>query len=85
MPDDIIGYLKGRKNPDTGVSMYETLRKGLRDENRTAVYNDFVKKVPTDIFERNDKNKLVLNENVKGWLEINANKIKKEIYEVYAG
>ena len=85
MPGDIIGYLKGRKNPDTGVSMYETLRKGLRDENRTAVYNDFVKKVPTDIFERNDKNKLVLNENVKGWLEINANKIKKEIYEVYAG
>lgn len=83
--DEIIAYLKGRKNPDTGVSMYETLRKGLRDENRTAVYNDFVKKVPTDIFERNDKNKLVLNENVKGWLEINANKIKKEIYEVYAG
>ena len=85
MPGDIIGYLKGRKNPDTGVSMYETLRKGLRDENRTAVYNDFVKKVPTDIFERNDKNKLVLNENVESWLEINANKIKKEIYEVYAG
>ena len=87
MPADseIIAYLKDRTNPVSGESMYDTLRDGLKDENRTAVYNDFVKKVPTDIFERNDKNKLVLNEDVESWLEIKANKIKKEIYEVYVG
>ena len=48
-----------------------------------AIYNAFVKDVPTDIFERNDKNKLELNENVEKWLDIEAGKIKKQIYDVY--
>lgn len=86
MPADgeIINYLKSRTNPVSGESMYDTIRDGLKDENRTTVYNAFVKDVPTDIFERNDKNKLELNENVEKWLDIEAGKIKKQIYDVYA-
>ena len=85
MPADseIINYLKSRTNPVSGESMYDTIRDGLKDENRTTVYNAFVKDVPTDIFERNDKNKLELNENVEKWLDIEAGKIKKQIYDVY--
>ena len=82
---EIIAYLKSRVNPSTGKSLYETLRDGLKTENRTLKYNAFVSKVPEDIFERDEKNNLTVNEAVKGVIDINVKKIKKEIYEVYLG
>ena len=82
---DIVAYLKGRTNPDTGESMYGVITDGLKSENRTTVYNAFISGVPTDLFTRDKKNKLVLNDSVKDWLSINAKKIKNEIYKVYLG
>ena len=82
---DIVAYLKGRINPDTGESMYGVITDGLKSENRTTVYNAFISGVPTDLFTRDKKNKLVLNDSVKDWLSINAKKIKNEIYKVYLG
>lgn len=82
---EIIAYLKSRVNPSTGKSLYETLRDGLETENRTLKYNAFVSDVPEDIFERDEKNNLTVNEAVKGVIDINVKKIKKEIYEVYLG
>ena len=82
---EIIAYLKSRVNPSTGKSLYETLRDGLETENRTLKYNAFVSDVPEDIFERDEKNNLTVNESVKGVIDINVKKIKKEIYEVYLG
>ena len=82
---EIVAYLKSRTNPDTEESIYDTVARGLRDENRTTVYNAFIEKVPTDLFTRSKKNKLELNDGVKGWLTINAKKIKSEIYDVYLG
>ena len=82
---EIIAYLKSRVNPSTGKSLYETLRDGLETENRTLKYNAFVSNVPEDIFERDEKNNLTVNESVKGVIDINVKKIKKEIYEVYLG
>ncbi len=82
---EIIAYLKSRVNPSTGKSLYETLRDGLKTENRTLKYNAFVSDVPEDIFERDEKNKLTVNESVKGVIDINVKKIKKEIYDVYLG
>lgn len=82
---EIIAYLKSRVNPSTGKSLYETLRDGLKTENRTLKYNAFVSNVPEDIFERDEKNKLTVNESVKGFIDINVKKIKKEIYDVYLG
>lgn len=82
---EIIAYLKSRVNPSTGKSLYETLRDGLKTENRTLKYNAFVSDVPEDIFERDEKNNLTVNESVKGVIDINVKKIKKEIYDVYLG
>ena len=82
---EIVAYLKGRTNPDTGESMYGVITDGLKSENRTTVYNAFISGVPTDLFTRDKKNKLVLNDSVKDWLSINAKKIKNEIYKVYLG
>ena len=82
---EIIAYLKSRVNPSTGKSLYETLRDGLETENRTLKYNAFVSDVPEDIFERDEKNNLTVNEAVKGVIDINVKKIKKEIYDVYLG
>ncbi len=82
---EIVAYLKGRTNPDTGESMYGVITDGLKSENRTTVYNAFISEVPTDLFTRDKKNKLVLNDSVKDWLSINAKKIKNEIYKVYLG
>ena len=82
---DIVTYLKGRVNPASGESMYDTIADALKTENRTAVYNAFVSGVPTELFTRNDRNKLELNDGIENWLSVNAGKIKREIYDVLVG
>lgn len=82
---EIVTYLKGRVNPASGESMYDTIADALKTENRTAVYNAFVSGVPTELFTRNDRNKLKLNDGIENWLSVNAGKIKREIYDVLVG
>lgn len=80
----IISYFKNYTKGD-GTSLYDTFKKNLRDEARSSAYSDFTKCVPTEIFERNDKNKITVNKSVKDEIKIEKSKLKKNIYDVYVG
>ena len=82
---EIIAYLKATVN-GKGVSLYDTLKKNIRDEDRSLAYNDYIKIVPQDIYERDEENnKITVNKDYKDIIEINTKKLKKNIYDQYLG
>lgn len=82
----IIAYLKSSFNGE-GKSLYDVLKNGLRDEDKSIAYNEYLKVVPQDIYERNEdkKNKITVNKDHKEIIEINVKKLKKNIYDQYLG
>ena len=83
--DEIISYLQSTFN-GKGVSLYDTLKKNIRDEERSLAYNDYIKIVPQDVYERDEENnKITANKDYKGVIEINTKKLKKNIYDQYLG
>ena len=81
----IISYLKASFN-GKGKSLYDVLKDGLRNEDRTIAYNEYIKVVPQDIYERDEeKNKITVNKDYKDVIEINVKKLKKNIYDQYLG
>ena len=67
--------------------MYEVLKNGLKEEDKSIAYNEYIKVVPQDIYERNEdkKNKITVNKDYKDVIEINVKKLKKNIYDQYLG
>lgn len=82
--EEVLAYLKSWTAGD-GTALYETFKKNLRDEARSTAYSDFTLCVPTDIFERNDKNKITVDDSVKDEIEIETKKLKEAIYDEYVG
>ena len=81
----ILTHLKSTYN-GKGVSLYDTLKKNIRDEDRSIAYNDYIKIVPQDIYERDEENnKITVNKDHKDVIEINVRKLKKNIYDEYLG
>ncbi|MBO5773980.1 MAG: hypothetical protein J6R44_04025 [Clostridia bacterium] len=82
----IIAYLKSTFN-GKGKSLYEVLKNGLKEEDKSIAYNEYIKVVPQDIYERNEdkKNKITVNKDYKDVIEINVKKLKKNIYDQYLG
>lgn len=81
---EILAYLKSWTAGD-GTALYDTFKKNLRDEARSTSYSDFTVCVPNDIFERNDKNKITVDDSVKDEIEIESKKLKEAIYDLYVG
>ena len=55
-------------------------------DNTTIAYNEYIKVVPQDIYERDEeKNKITVNKDYKDVIEINVKKLKKNIYDQYLG
>ncbi len=81
----IIAYLKANFNGE-GISLYDAIKDGLVQEARSLAYSDYIKIVTQDIYERDEENnKITLNKDYKGIIEIKAKKIKKNIYDLYVG
>ena len=82
---EIIAYLKATVN-GKGVSLYDSLKKGIRDEDRSIAYNEYIKIVPQNVYERDEENnKITVNKDYKDAIKINVKKLKKNIYDVYTG
>ncbi len=81
----IIAYLKANVN-GAGKTLYQALKESLVEEVKSLAYSDYIKVVPQDIYERDEENnKITLNKDYKGIIEIKAKKIKKNIYDLYVG
>ena len=82
---DVITFLKSNFN-GKGVSLYDAMKKSLKEEDKNLAYNEYIKIVPQDIYERDeDNNKITVDKKYKGKIEINTNKLKKNIYDEYTG
>ena len=82
---DILAHLKAQVKGD-GTSLYDALKDGILSEDRNLAYSDYVKIVPQDVFERDEENnKITVNKDYKGVIEIKVKKLKKNIYDEYLG